>query len=258
MNVIYSFGDSSTHDFKLIVINFVLACLILCNMQPVYASVIDFETVPGATPADKLAISTQYQGLYGVTFSLSDGGTPYLEKTGSSDSGDGFRNDVNGNFHDIEDPEYAGQLGNYFLRLGTVGLETAPAPILIIAYDTPVSAASAEIWDIDGTSASNTEQWKVTAHNDVNDVIATIISPLGSTDGVSSLDGEPWIWSFNRASSDIYSIQVEFIGGKTNNIGLAFDNFSPATSAVPIPATVWLFGSGLLGLVGIARRNKAA
>ncbi|MGB5717403.1 MAG: VPLPA-CTERM sorting domain-containing protein [Gammaproteobacteria bacterium] len=29
-------------------------------------------------------------------------------------------------------------------------------------------------------------------------------------------------------------------------------------TTVPIPAAVWLFGSGLLGLVGIARRKKAA
>ena len=28
-------------------------------------------------------------------------------------------------------------------------------------------------------------------------------------------------------------------------------------SAVPVPAAVWLFGSGLIGLVGIARRNKS-
>lgn len=28
--------------------------------------------------------------------------------------------------------------------------------------------------------------------------------------------------------------------------------------AVPVPAAVWLFGSGLLGLVGISRRKKAA
>jgi len=27
-------------------------------------------------------------------------------------------------------------------------------------------------------------------------------------------------------------------------------------SAVPIPAAVWLFGSGLLGLVGVMRRRK--
>lgn len=32
-------------------------------------------------------------------------------------------------------------------------------------------------------------------------------------------------------------------------------NFS-APTAVPAPATVWLFGSGLMGLVGVARRKK--
>lgn len=30
------------------------------------------------------------------------------------------------------------------------------------------------------------------------------------------------------------------------------------TSPVPVPAAVWLFGSGLVGLAGIARRRKAA
>ena len=29
------------------------------------------------------------------------------------------------------------------------------------------------------------------------------------------------------------------------------------TSVVPVPAAVWLFGSGLIGLIGIARRKKA-
>lgn len=37
-----------------------------------------------------------------------------------------------------------------------------------------------------------------------------------------------------------------------------FDNVSiGAPSAVPVPAAVWLFSSGLLGLVGIARRKTA-
>jgi len=38
-----------------------------------------------------------------------------------------------------------------------------------------------------------------------------------------------------------------------------FDNVSVTAdvSAVPVPAAVWLFGSGLLGLVGVARRKKA-
>jgi len=33
-------------------------------------------------------------------------------------------------------------------------------------------------------------------------------------------------------------------------------SFLVRTSAIPIPAAVWLFGSGLLGLVGMARRKK--
>jgi hypothetical protein len=33
---------------------------------------------------------------------------------------------------------------------------------------------------------------------------------------------------------------------------------TPTLTALPIPPAVWLFGSGLLGLVGIARREKAA
>lgn len=37
-----------------------------------------------------------------------------------------------------------------------------------------------------------------------------------------------------------------------------YDNLGFAeVSAVPVPAAVWLFGSGLLGLVGVARRRKA-
>lgn len=35
-----------------------------------------------------------------------------------------------------------------------------------------------------------------------------------------------------------------------------FDYRNAYVSAVPIPAAVWLFGSGLLGLIGVARRKK--
>ena len=37
-----------------------------------------------------------------------------------------------------------------------------------------------------------------------------------------------------------------------------FADFTPAdVSPIPVPAAFWLFGSGLLGLVGMARRKKA-
>jgi hypothetical protein len=35
------------------------------------------------------------------------------------------------------------------------------------------------------------------------------------------------------------------------------DSYTLNVGAVPIPAAVWLFGSGLLGLIGVARRKKA-
>jgi hypothetical protein len=46
----------------------------------------------------------------------------------------------------------------------------------------------------------------------------------------------------------------------TAGLGLRtqLDNISLSTSPVPLPAAVWFFGSGLLGLVGIARRKKTA
>ncbi len=39
---------------------------------------------------------------------------------------------------------------------------------------------------------------------------------------------------------------------------LDFDNVRLSTGAVPLPPSVWLFGSGLVGLIGVARRKKSA
>ncbi len=48
------------------------------------------------------------------------------------------------------------------------------------------------------------------------------------------------------------------VGLRTTDLAIysiAFDNFS--ITPVPVPAAIWLFGSGLIGLIGIARRKKA-
>jgi hypothetical protein len=48
------------------------------------------------------------------------------------------------------------------------------------------------------------------------------------------------------------------VGLRTTNLAIysiAFDNFS--ITPVPVPAAIWLFGSGLVGLIGVARRKKA-
>ncbi|HED33210.1 MAG TPA: hypothetical protein ENJ08_03190 [Gammaproteobacteria bacterium] len=57
-----------------------------------------------------------------------------------------------------------------------------------------------------------------------------------------------------------------FDGTNLNIAGVFYDpyydgytynyNISASVSSVPVPAAVWLFGSGLLGLLGIAKRKK--
>ena len=57
----------------------------------------------------------------------------------------------------------------------------------------------------------------------------------------------------NTASVDFNVLVLAPAGGSGY-----FDSISAnQVSAVPVPAAVWLFGSGLLGLVGVARRKKS-
>jgi len=70
---------------------------------------------------------------------------------------------------------------------------------------------------------------------------------------VIGLPQAAWTFDFGGAGS---------AGGQGTDF-VTFDRWAWAVhdgnvSAVPVPAAVWLFGSGLLGLVGMARRKKAA
>lgn len=55
----------------------------------------------------------------------------------------------------------------------------------------------------------------------------------------------------NIQAETVNAGEQAFIQKKQGGIGIV-------VNPVPVPAAVWLFGSGLLGLVGLARRKKAA
>lgn len=86
--------------------------------------------------------------------------------------------------------------------------------------------------------------------------------------GISSINGQ--LWNFGGDSgfgfgsgqmAQLLTNDGSQMSDSTLDIGLsalsAVQTTVVQTTAVPVPAAVWLFGTGLLGLIGIARRDKA-
>ena len=107
----------------------------------------------------------------------------------------------------------------------------------------------------------------------------TVISDTGT--GSAVLDFSGWDVSWNNVASismggsgtatitcantcedgDTYTLDyaTNVPSDSANFPGVAYQlHLEGVVSAVPVPAAVWLFGSGLVGLAGIARRRKTA
>ena len=69
-----------------------------------------------------------------------------------------------------------------------------------------------------------------------------------------------WIWDEVAGTNSVggmyyYDARAGDTNGDFFQVDYTFDSFSVST--VPVPAAAWLFGSGLIGLIGLARRKKA-
>jgi hypothetical protein len=234
------------------------------------ASIIDFETTPaGVTPVDDALLSSLtpyvYPGLL-ISFGLdgnSDGivDTDAVFEHAGLDPGEPPNGGFSGSSGtDTADPGFTAQLGNWFLR-SPVGGSNFGTLVITYSGTTIVTAASGEIWDIDGTAQvpggpGDTEEYTVRAYDLLNNLLATQVSPLGTlTSAIAPLDGEPWVFSFSGLSAGISKITVDFTGTKTAGIGLAFNNFNP-TGAVPEPSALLLATLGFVSLMSMKRRRS--
>ena len=80
------------------------------------------------------------------------------------------------------------------------------------------------------------------------------------------LNADPTVWTsfvFSGTTGPDVSGGVTLQLGATTGGGdgsfadVFYDNIVIDVAAVPVPAAVWLFGSGLIGLVGVARKRNA-
>jgi hypothetical protein len=86
----------------------------------------------------------------------------------------------------------------------------------------------------------------------------TIHAPIG---GVVDVFGSLSVVSDMNSVVDFYNTFGLVITPITEGVELDYGDITPATydfgATVPVPAAVWLFGSGLIGLIGLARRKKS-
>ncbi len=189
-------------------------------------NVITFETLPDGTRlAGGTVIANQFLASHGVRFQFEDGSYPVIRLVGGSINGrpTAFHGWPNGRGDNTPAP---GQdIGTRFLTDDNqVGVPPAP---LLVSYAQPVSAASGFILDIDGE-----ESWDLEARTSSNSVVGRIHLQSGTP---LTGDGIATPWTFQRPTADIRTIRIVYSGTTNANVGLAFDNFSPAVG-LPNPA----------------------
>ncbi|MBM3777947.1 MAG: hypothetical protein FJW23_06850 [Acidimicrobiia bacterium] len=246
------------------------------------ADTITFEWIPEGLgeglPYEGLDISTQFQSIFGVYFTLDGAPTEYAKivERGGYVTGDrlGFQYEdgVEAEGTRWDTPAPLQGVGNYFIT-NKQDFFDVPAGFLRANYITPVQFASANILDVDFG-----ERWRVEALDSLDSVIDSVLVWDEDTYGVNSdlRVGGPSCYgcatpfSFIRPTADIYAIRFIPLtpSDEIGTYGVAFDNFSPSSLASgtvfpfdeappQVPEPVTLFTS-LTGLGYLAARRRMA
>lgn len=212
----------------------IVSIAVFVSGSAVLAQPITFETLPdGSTPVDNMQLPL------GAAYTVAvDGGTVDVT-IGFDLDGDGIAetpavfeavgNDVITGFsgfgNDTALPQFAQQLGSWFLRSQSALGDPSPVGVLVAQYSAPVQGLGGEVWDVDGP-----ELWEIRGYRAGETLpFATVTSPPGG------LDAAPWVFSLSDPDVGFTRLEIEHVGTRPKDqLGLAFNNFS-ASESIPGP-----------------------
>ena len=212
---------------------------------PAGAYLIDFETIPGASPVEGMPITNQWAAAYATTFSQEGGDPPLLAQVGSPQVA--FRGPPGNTTEDTPAP---GQdIGNFFLADNPTG----PAPLtLLLSFGVPMAQVAGELIDVDVSALYGPEAFTIEARGDHDQVLESI-DVVGGQPGTG--DGIATPWSFSHIAADIFSVRIAYSGEKPVNVGVGFDNFSLFSPLIPTPEPTPLAGFALVGAAALSLRR---
>ncbi len=205
------------------------ACIFLSLTAPAKAGTItqDFESV-GASLSEGGNLTTQLSGLTFTNAIIAEEGSPIFAYYGAGHDG--------------------AHSGSYSIT-DVLGVNYAePSPVSVL-FSTPVNDLSFYAMDIDGTG-TYAETLTASVYDNSSNLLQTItitsnLNDPDTGDGIAT----PVAFTVNNISSLTVTIS-----NQAGSAAWALDDLS--YTPVPIPAAVWLLGSGLIGLVAVRRKHN--
>jgi len=160
----------------------------------------------------------------------------------------------------INDNYWFNITSNHLQQGVTAGLDGVLSNIEVFFYQAGTVDFSINLgspWQSDANDYQDNALSVVAGWNNIDISLANIMVNAGD-EFVIGLQGAGG--STNLVHGNIlneYAAGNVYLNGSISSSSDHDTHFRTYVSAVPVPAAAWLFGSGLIGLIGVARRKKA-
>lgn len=129
--------------------------------------------------------------------------------------------------------------------------------VIDFGFAGPVTLDTLALWSRDGSYGSlfGIKDFSLFMSDSADFSLATHLGNYTAVQNAGGNDSATLVQTFSFGATSGSFLRLQY----HNNYGEVLVEIGEIAfkSTVPVPAAVWLFGSGLLGLIGVARRKKA-